>query len=136
MLSPSQVSTFLGCGAKYRFKYLLGFPDPAAGGAVRSKAIHKAIENYMRATIAGVILDAENLIYDWDVLWDSAAEGAEFAAHENIDALKQSGFDLAAKYLREVAPEVQPRPSSFRSRARSRASRSAALSTSSTSTAA
>ena len=29
ILSPSQASTFLGCSAKYRYKYLLGIPDPA-----------------------------------------------------------------------------------------------------------
>ena len=45
ILSPSQASTFLGCSAKYRYKYLLGIPDPAAGGAVRGRAVHKAIEH-------------------------------------------------------------------------------------------
>jgi hypothetical protein len=37
ILSPSQASTFLGCSAKYRFKYVLDLPDPpqaalSAGG--------------------------------------------------------------------------------------------------------
>jgi hypothetical protein len=58
ILSPSQASTFLGCSAKYRYKYLLDIPDPAAGGAVRGRAVHKAIEYYMRAKISGVVLDA------------------------------------------------------------------------------
>jgi CRISPR/Cas system-associated exonuclease Cas4 (RecB family) len=35
VLSPSQASTFLGCSAKYRFKYVLGLPEPAGGGAAR-----------------------------------------------------------------------------------------------------
>jgi hypothetical protein len=43
-----------------------------------------------------------------DQIWDEAADGIEFAAHENIDALKGSAAQLAGKYLREAAPEIQP----------------------------
>jgi hypothetical protein len=42
--SKSSASTFLGCSAKYRYKYLLGI-DPVA----RGRAVHKAIEYYIRA---------------------------------------------------------------------------------------
>ena len=35
VLSPSQASTFLGCSAKWFFKYMVGLPDPAGCGAVR-----------------------------------------------------------------------------------------------------
>jgi hypothetical protein len=108
ILSPSQASTFLGCSAKYRYKYLVGIPDPAAGGAVRGRAVHKAIEYYMRAKISGVVLDAGNLAYDWDTIWDEASANAEFAAGENVETLKESGHALASKYLREAAPEIRP----------------------------
>jgi RecB family exonuclease len=108
VLSPSQASTFLGCSAKYRFKYVLGLPDPAAGGAARGRAVHKPIEHYMRAKIAGLTLDAEAITDEWDEIWDEACEGAEFAADENIEALKASGAQLAGKYLREAAPGIQP----------------------------
>jgi RecB family exonuclease len=108
ILSPSQASTFLGCSAKYRFKYVLGLPDPAGGGAARGRAVHKAIEHYMRAKISGLELDGEAVTDEWDEIWDDACEGAEFAAHENIEALKASGAQLAGKYLREAAPRIQP----------------------------
>src|SRR6516162_8398431 len=108
ILSPSQAATFLGCSAKYRFKYVLGLPDPAGGGAARGRAVHKAIEHYMRAKIAGLELDDEAITDEWDDIWDEACEGAEFAAHENIEALKASGAQLAGKYLREAAPGIQP----------------------------
>ena len=58
ILSPSQANCYLGCSARWRFKYLIGLPDPAGGGAVRGKAVHKAVEYYMRAKIAGVVPDA------------------------------------------------------------------------------
>jgi hypothetical protein len=60
ILSPSQASTFLNCSARYRFKCVLGLPD-VAGGAARGRVVHKTIEYYMRAKIAGVILDAADL---------------------------------------------------------------------------
>src|SRR5215831_7258609 len=108
ILSPSQAGTFLGCSAKYRFRYLLGLPDPAGGGAARGKAVHKAVEYYMRATMAGITLDAQAIDDYWDEIWDEAAEGALFAANENIEQLNQSGRDLAYKYLSEAAPAIRP----------------------------
>jgi CRISPR/Cas system-associated exonuclease Cas4 (RecB family) len=61
----------------------------------------------MRAKIAGLTLDAEAITDEWDEIWDEVCEGAEFAAHENIEALKASGAQLAGKYLREAAPQIQ-----------------------------
>jgi RecB family exonuclease len=87
---------------------VLGLPDPAGGGAARGRAVHKAIEHYMRAKIAGLELEGEAITHEWDEIWDEACEGAEFAAHENIEALKASGAQLAGKYLREAAPAIQP----------------------------
>lgn len=108
VLSPSQAATFIGCSAKYRFKYVLGIPDPAAGGAVRGKAVHKAVEHYMRAKMAGVALDTQAITEEWDQIWDAASEGAEFKDKEDIEILKASGEALAEKYLREAAPKIQP----------------------------
>jgi len=108
ILSPSQTSCFLNCSAKYRFRYVLGLPDPAGGGAARGKAVHKAIEYYMKATISGITLDAQAIDDYWDEIWDEAAEGALFAANENIEQLNQSGRDLSYKYLSEVAPAIRP----------------------------
>jgi RecB family exonuclease len=108
VLSPSQASTYLSCSARWRFKYLIGLPDPAGGGAVRGKAVHAAVEYYMRAKLAGVVLDTPAVLADWDVMWDEASEGAEFAAHEDVESLKASGAVLATKYLEKAAPHIAP----------------------------
>lgn len=108
IISPSQASTYLSCSARWRFKYILDMPDPAGGGAVRGKAVHKANEYYMRAKMAGVILDTADVMHHWDVFFDEAAAGAEFASYENVEALKESGATLAAKYLTEAAPKIEP----------------------------
>lgn len=107
-LSPSQANTYLNCSARWRFKYGLGLPDPAGGGAVRGTAVHKAIEYYMRAKMSGVVLEAADVMNEWDLIWDEAAAAGEFLAYENIEALKESGAQLAAKYLREAAPSIEP----------------------------
>ena len=44
----------------------------------------------------------------WDVAWDQAAEGAEFQAEEDIDAVKASGARLAQKYVCEALPAIAP----------------------------
>jgi RecB family exonuclease len=108
VLSPSQASTFLSCSAKWWFRYGLGLPDPASGAAARGRAVHKAIEQYMRAKIAGVILDAADLAGDWDMIWDEVATEAEFAADDDVEDLKASGARLAHKYLAEAAPAIEP----------------------------
>ena len=108
VLSPSQASTFLSCQARWYFRYMAGLPDPPAGGAVRGKAVHKLIEYAMRAKIAGVVLEAGAFSDAWDTAWDQAAEGAEFAADDDVEGLKDSGARLAHKYLAEAAPAIKP----------------------------
>src|SRR5215831_3795036 len=108
VLSPSQASTFLSSSAKWWFRYGHGLPDPASGAAVRGKAVHKTIEYALRAKIAGVVLEPGALSDAWDVSWDQAAEGAEFQADEDIDALKASGARLAQKYVCEALPAIAP----------------------------
>src|SRR5262249_9527863 len=90
------------------FRYGLGLPDPASGAAVRGKAVHKTIEYALRAKIVGVVLEPGALSDAWDVAWDQAAEGAEFQADEDIDALKASGARLAQKYVCEALPAIEP----------------------------
>ena len=107
-LSPTQCATYLQCSARWRFKYGLGLKDPATGGAVRGTAVHRAIGYYLRAKMSGIVLDAADVMNEWDMIWDEASAGGEFAAYENIEALKASGAQLASKYLVEVAPSIEP----------------------------
>jgi RecB family exonuclease len=70
--------------------------------------VHRAIEHYLRAKMAGVTLAADDVTGEWDAIWDEAAEGAEFKSDEDVEALKASGAKLAEKYLREAAPAITP----------------------------
>lgn len=108
LLSPSQVSTFLGCAAKWWFKYGVGLPDPAGAGAVRGKAFHAIVEYWMRAKMEGVQLELEGIGDVWDYAWDEAAADAVFHAADNIEAIKAAGQRLTVKYLAEVGPTIEP----------------------------
>ena len=70
--------------------------------------VHRAIEHFMRAKIAGVILDPSGLAGEWDAIWDEVATEAEFATSDDVEDLKASGARLAHKYLAEAAPAIEP----------------------------
>jgi hypothetical protein len=108
ILSPSQASTFLNCSARWFFRYGAGLPDPASGGAVCGKAVHAMIAYWMAAKLDGVTLESAGIADAWDHAWDASAEGAEFAATDDIDNLKASGLALTQKYLTEAAPSIEP----------------------------
>ena len=108
ILSPSQVSTFFNCQAKWWFKYGVGLADPAGGGAVRGKAVHSIVAFAMQAKIEGVDLEPAGITDAFDHAWEAAAEGAEFSEYDDIDQLKRSGAVLAAKYLAEAGPSIEP----------------------------
>src|SRR5215471_17435514 len=62
----------------------------------------------MRAKMAGVVLGAGALSDAWDAAWDQAAEGAEFAAVDDVEDVKASGARLAAKYITDALPAIEP----------------------------
>jgi CRISPR/Cas system-associated exonuclease Cas4 (RecB family) len=108
VLSPSQVSTYLACSARHWFRYGLGLPDPSGGGAVRGKAVHAMAAYWMAAKMEGITLEPAGMPDAFEHAWDAAAEGAEFAATDDIDQLKASGLAMTQKYLAEAAPAIEP----------------------------
>jgi hypothetical protein len=48
VLSPSQVSLFLNCPAKWMFRYLLDLKDPGTAASALGKAFHETIAHNFR----------------------------------------------------------------------------------------
>jgi hypothetical protein len=48
VLSPSQVSLFLNCPAKWMFRYLLDVKDPGTAATALGKAFHETIAHNFR----------------------------------------------------------------------------------------
>lgn len=108
LLSPSQVRTFLGCPARWWYKYALGLPDPPGAPFVRGRVVHRVAEVYFRAKLHGAEPDADDLETPFEEAWDAACSEASFAADEDVDALKSQTAHLSRMYIDQVASEVEP----------------------------
>jgi CRISPR/Cas system-associated exonuclease Cas4 (RecB family) len=108
LLSPSQVSTYLECAAKWWFKYGMNIPDPAGAGAVRGKALHSIVEYWMTAKMQGVLLEPAGVADVWGDAWEESAADALFHDDDDVPTIKAAGAKLAAKYIAEVGPSIEP----------------------------
>src|SRR5262245_10644144 len=108
ILSPSQCATYLSCPARWYYRYGAGLPDPATGSLVRGKAVHSVIAYAMASKMTGYTVEPDAVSDIFPAAWDAAAEGAEFQPYDNVEALQASGAALAAKYLAEAAPAIEP----------------------------
>jgi RecB family exonuclease len=106
VLSPSQCNLFLGCSAKWWFRYGAGLPDPRGGALVRGSVVHKLAEYWFRQRLGGVTIETEDLAAIFDTIWDKQAEGAQFSKDEPADVVKKQAATLAKKYIDEAAPEI------------------------------
>lgn len=109
ILSPSQVNTYLGCSAKWWFRYGAGLPDPASASLVRGKVLHRVAEVYYRAKKAGnAPASSEDLAPAFEMAWEQESESAAFAADDDVDQLKKTTAILTRKYIDEAAVEIEP----------------------------
>jgi len=106
VLSPSQCNMFLGCAAKWWFRYGAGLPDPKAGALVRGSVVHKLAEFWFRQRLAGNTLELDALAEPFEAIWDQQVEGAQFIPDEPAEVVKKQAATLARKYLDEAAPEI------------------------------
>ena len=109
VLSPSQCNAYLSCSARWFFKHVAKLPDPASGSLVRGRAVHKVVNYWFAYRMElGTPPEPGEMAEAYDNAWEQAAEGAAFGASEDIAELRASGEQLAAKYLAEAAPEIDP----------------------------
>ena len=106
VLSPSQCNVFLGCSAKWWFRYGAGLPDPRGGALVRGSVVHKLAEYWFRQRLGGVTIETEDLAAIYETIWDTQADGAQFSKDEPAEVVKKQAATLAKKYLEEAAPEI------------------------------
>jgi len=106
LLSPSQVNMFIGCSAKWWFRYGAGLPDPKGGALVRGSVVHKLAEYWFQQRLAGNTLEPDALAEPFEAIWDQQVEGAQFTADEPCDQVKRMAATLASMYIEEAAPEI------------------------------
>ena len=71
-LSPSQVSTYMTCPAKWYFRYLIGLSEPTTGALALGKAFHGTLARNFRQKIStGRDMEAEELREVFAEEWSS-----------------------------------------------------------------
>lgn len=109
ILSPSSMSKYLGCSAKYKYAKVDKLPDPKSGALVLGSSVHEALgENFAQKVETFRDLDQAGVSAIYRTAWDRMAPEAEFREDEDPAALRVQGEELALKYLAESAPEIQP----------------------------
>ena len=109
VLSPSQLNCFLGCSAKWYFKYFVGLPEAKAANLTLGRAVHAAIREVFKAKLACQPHPTrEDVVALFDAAWDAEVPETVFAADEDPEELKRTGAILTAKYVAEAVPDIMP----------------------------
>lgn len=109
ILSPSQVSTYLGCQFKWWARYGLGLPSPRTAALALGSAVHAAIaENYRQKIETKRDLAEAGVVAVYREAWGREFDGVELRDEEDAGGLVRMGEAMVKKYIDEAAPRVEP----------------------------
>jgi len=103
-LSSSQVTAYLGCPLKYRFRYVDRIPAPWRPAALAfGSSIHAAVEWFHRERLGGRTPPVEKVIAIFNADWYAQnVEPLVFSDRESKDLLTTRGRDMLAVYVAET----------------------------------
>jgi len=108
-LSPSQVSTYMTCPAKWYFRYLIGLGEPTTGPLALGKAFHGTLaRNFRQKLSTGRDMEAAELRGVFGEEWSLATADAALRDDEDVDEVAATGQILVAAYVTEAAGPLQP----------------------------
>ena len=108
-ISVSQVNTYLRCPLQYFWRYEEGLKVPPTSALTFGSVTHKAIEhNYKHKVEAREDLPVDEVKEVWADEWDKRVSETQFEEGEKPGEIKDEGVRIAALYMKEVAPSVQP----------------------------
>ncbi len=101
-LSASQISTYLACPRKWRFRYELGLtPEHRPAALSFGRAVHSAIETLHLAKLEGESPDVSSLLRTFRADWQAEVDsGLSFKSDESPGMLRWQGEHLVAEYAR------------------------------------
>ncbi len=101
-LSASQISTFLACPRKYRFRYELRLPPEHRPAALSfGRAVHSAIEVLHLARLEGGTVELSKLVRTFRADWQAEIDsGLSFKSDESPGQFRWQGENLVAEYFR------------------------------------
>ncbi len=108
-LSYTQISTYLTCPQRYYFRYIEGIKVPMNAAVVFGRAFHAALrQNYEQKVETREDLSVAQLRGAFDSAIAGLARGVTWGDDESPQALSDEGADLIERYMREIAPQIQP----------------------------
>ncbi len=109
ILSPSQVRTFLDCQARWWFKYGLMLPETKSSSLALGLAVHRALElNFREKLETHEDLDTAGIVMIFRDAWMEQVGQTQFTKDESQHDIRRIGERLVAKYMDEVAPQIEP----------------------------
>jgi hypothetical protein len=109
VLSPSQVRTFLDCQTRWWFKYGLQLQEPKNSSLALGLAVHRALEvNFREKLETHEDLDTAGVVMIFRDAWMEQVGQTQFSSDESQQDIRRVGERLVAKYMDEVAPQVEP----------------------------
>ena len=109
VLSPTQARTFLGCSARWWFKYGLSLPEPKTSSLAFGLAMHRALEiNFRQKLETKEDLETAGMVTVFRDCWWEQIGQTVFREDENPRELAKLGERLIVRYMDEVAPLVEP----------------------------
>jgi RecB family exonuclease len=109
VLSPSQVSLFLNCPAKWMFRYLLDLKDPGTAATATGKAFHETIaHNFRQKQETACDLPLSECLEFFGSVLGRELEQIKLRKDEHPMGLLELGTTMVSKYLAEAAPLIQP----------------------------
>lgn len=108
-LSHTQINTYLTCPQRYHFRYVQGIRVPMSAAVAFGRAFHAALKhNYEQKVETREDLPVARLRGVFDAAIAGLAAEVVWGDGESPQALIDEGADLIERYMREIAPQIQP----------------------------
>ena len=108
-LSPSQVSEFLDCQAKWYFHKVLGLPEAVSSNLSLGRAVHAALaENFRQKIETKEDLPGAGVQALFTEAWTNAKDETTWAPDNNAEDLENAGKVMIQTYMDQVAPRIEP----------------------------
>ena len=109
VLSPTQVTQFLNCPAKWYFRYFLDLEEPVTSATALGKAFHETIaHNFRRKVETRYDLPVDKCLEYFRTSLGRHLECAVLTVGAHLVELMDLGTVMVQKYMQEAAPLIQP----------------------------
>ena len=108
-LSPSQVSTFLDCAARWYFGRIAQLADPPNGALALGSAIHATAAAAMRDKAdRGSLCSEAAALKHFEHAIHTHLAAAQLAPDETAETLTETGRKMVSLWHSRIAPEIAP----------------------------